>query len=332
MSTFPVTTSTLSAEALGRLVYDHYELEAEYQSKLIRTGINHSYLIADRRTKFILRVYCYNWRTKAEIEAEIKLLNMLKENNISISYPIADQKGQFIQEIQAPEGTRYAVLFSYAEGGKVRAMDEEACFAVGSVMAKIHTLTTGKPIARTTYNIEHLIERPFATAKRFFSEDLPEMQFLKAEHDRVRKSFSKAASDAVQCGTVHLDIWYDNMSVDDSNRITIFDFDFCGNGWFVLDLAYFCKQLFHIEGDKAVYEAKARSFMKGYQSIRQISLEELQLIPDAGSALWIFYLGVQSQRFDWSNIFLTENYLRMFVGKMQSWMKYHQEKEVLQSS
>ena len=68
---------------------------------------------------------------------------------------------------------------------------------------------------------------------------------------------------------------------------------------------------------------KKDHFLKGYQSIRTLSGEEIELIPEAASAIWIFYLGVQSQRFDWSNIFLTENYLKMYVGRMQSWITYN---------
>ena len=55
--------------------------------------------------------------------------------------------------------------------------------------------------------------------------------------------------------------------------------------------------------------------------------EELKLIPTAGQAIWLFYLGVQSQRFDWSNIFLTENYLKMYIGRLKSWITYNQSKD-----
>jgi Ser/Thr protein kinase RdoA (MazF antagonist) len=120
-----------------------------------------------------------------------------------------------------------------------------------------------------------------------------------------------------------MDIWYDNMNLTAQNEITLFDFDFCGNGWLVLDVAYFCKQLFHIETNKSEYAQKVQRFLNGYQKVGHLSEEELKLIPDAGAAVWIFYLGVQSRRFDWSNIFLTENYLKMYVGKMRSWMEYH---------
>jgi Ser/Thr protein kinase RdoA (MazF antagonist) len=114
---------------------------------LFRTGINHTYFIADNETKYVLRVYFYNWRSKPQIQEEIDLLHLLKENDVSISFPVADKKGEFIQEINAPEGIRHAVLFSFAEGEKIRFMDAQTCFSIGSLMAKIHSTTANKKLA-----------------------------------------------------------------------------------------------------------------------------------------------------------------------------------------
>lgn len=122
-------------------------------------------------------------------------------------------------------------------------------------------------------------------------------------------------------------MWYDNIAITNENKVTVFDFDFFGNGPLILDIAYFCKHLFIIEPDKETYNKKTQAFINGYQSINTLSQQELDIIPHAAAAVFIFYLGVQSQRFDWSNIFLSENYLKMYVGRIQSWMEYHNKKQ-----
>ncbi len=88
------------------------------------------------------------------------------------------------------------------------------------------------------------------------------------------------------------------MAITGEKEITIFDFDFCGNGKQIIDVAYFCKQLFFIEPDKDVYELKVQNFLNGYKKERDLSEKELKLIPKAGASVFIFYLGVQAQRFD----------------------------------
>lgn len=233
-------------------------------------------------------------------------------------------ENSFRRLTNAPEGTRYAVLFSYAEGGKVRFMDGDTCTSVGSLMAQIHDVTAGNKLERVLYNRTSLLELPYQYAKAFFSEKSPDMEFVKETSEFISKSFEQADSKHIQSGIVHLDIWYDNMNITDKKEVTLFDFDFCGNGFFILDVAYFCKQLFNIETDKEEYENKVQHFLNGYKRVRNLSEEELKLIPFAGAAVWIFYLGVQYQRFDWSTIFLTENYLKMYMGRMKSWLEYFQ--------
>src|SRR5438067_1136534 len=116
MQNFPVTQSTLSAVHLCELLQDRYSLSSETSCKLFRTGMNHLYMVADGDNRHVFRVYTFNWHTRNEVSEEIRLLNHLKENGIPISYPIPDSAGHFIQDIKAPEGIRYAVLFSFAKG------------------------------------------------------------------------------------------------------------------------------------------------------------------------------------------------------------------------
>ncbi|KGO88066.1 aminoglycoside phosphotransferase [Flavobacterium rivuli WB 3.3-2 = DSM 21788] len=328
MKNFPVTTSTLSAKDLGLFAIEKYGLGENATCTLFRTGINHTYFINDGNTKYALRVYSYNWRTELEISEEINLLNLLKQHGIGISHPIADTGRNFIQALNAPEGIRYAVLFSFAKGDKIRSMDLDTCQTIGSLMASIHSLTANLKTERINYTSESLLALPYKYATEYFSEALPEMKFIKEKTEEITDFFKQTASD-IPSGIIHLDIWYDNMAVTANNEVTVFDFDFCGNGWLVFDIAYFCKQLFHIEADKDQYELKAQSFLKGYNTIRTLTTNELQVIPKTAAAIWIFYLGVQCQRFDWSNIFLTENYLKLVhVAKIKTWLEYYKTRAV----
>lgn len=325
MSTFPVTTSILSQTKLGKFVIERYGLPINFVCKLFRTGMNHTYFISNAEKTYVIRVYCHNWRSKSEITEEVKLLNVLKETKLNVSYPIPDTNGEFIQEMNAPEGIRFLVVFSFAKGLKTRCMDKETCFSIGSVMANFHEATSSTTINRISYDREKLLELPYHHLKPFFSEKLPEMEFIK----EIRGFFQESDFQNTRNGIVHMDIWYDNMAVTAENDITLFDFDFCGNGAQILDVGYFCKQLFHIETDKHEYELKVNRFLEGYQTVRPLSSSELKSIPKAGLAVFIFYLGVQAQRYDWSNIFLTENYLKMFyVGRLKSWMAYNNMEKI----
>ncbi len=319
MNTFPVTTSTLDSKFLGNFIKDKYALNSDFECSLFKTGINHTYFITDKKTSYAIRVYCYNWRSKIEIEEEIKILNYLKSNNTSISYPIPDEEKNYIQKINAPEAIRYAVLFSFAKGDKIRFLTENTCFIIGTLMANFHKLTLNKTTKRAIYNKDSLLKTPYKKLTQFFTEELPEMKAIK----KIINSLDKTNFENTKKGIVHLDIWYDNMAIKNETKVTLFDFDFCGNGNQILDIGYFCNQLFNIEIKRDIYELKKNHFLKGYISILPLSDNELDLLPRAGLAVFIFYLGVQSHRFDWSNIFLTKNYLTMYVARLNSWVNYN---------
>src|SRR4051812_21274885 len=124
MSPFPAINSTLSPEHLAEWIAEKYDLSGA-SCRLLKTNMNDTYIISVLDSKYVLRVYSYNRRTRLDVSEELRLLMLLKEHGLSASYPIADTSGSFIQEIAAPEGNRFAVAFSFAEGGKIRFLTEE---------------------------------------------------------------------------------------------------------------------------------------------------------------------------------------------------------------
>lgn len=316
MKHFPVTNSTLSATHIGLFLQEKYSLSKDTKCQLIKAGINDTYLVNDNLEKFVFRIYSLNWRSKTEIDEEIKLLNRLKENAISISYALSDKENKYIQTLNAPEGDRFAVLFTFASGEKLHIISQETHFKIGQLMAKLHKITNNQHLNRIDYSPEIILIDPLNKISSFLTNDTEEMSFMKSAQKFLLAEFENVNISEIRQGIVHLDIWFDNLNITSDNNITIFDFDFCGNGWLCLDIAYYILQLHNIEKYEAKdYQPKVESFIKGYESVTPISGEEKRLIPMLGVSLYFFYLGVQCQRYDnWSNSFLNENYLKRFIN------------------
>ena len=314
MIDFSVISSTLSPTDIATFVREKYSLTANISCRLLKTGINHTYRIDDNNETFIFRVYSYNWRTKDEITEELNLLQLLKQNSISVSYPIADSLENFIQAIKAPEGLRFAVLFSYAQGHKIQNYSNGTHFEIGKLMAQIHGQTNNLEQRRITYATDTLLNQSLENIRQFLPDKTDEMQFLIATRPLLEKELLDADTHLLRKGIVHLDIWFDNLNISDKNKITLFDFDFCGNGWLCLDIAYYTMQLHNTEKDEKERAEKMRAFYSGYEAVEKISDEEKRLIPTLGVCLYYFYLGVQCNRFDnWSNTFLNEVYLKKYI-------------------
>ena len=315
MDYFQVTTSTLSAPHLAAFLQEKYRFRAPVSCQLIRCGINHTYLISDLDQKFVFRVYSLNWRTATEILEEIRLLNLLRENEISISYALADRQHNYIQVLPAPEGERLGVLFSYAPGEKLPVYSTETHFHIGALIARLHEVTLNQNIQRITYSPDVLIDEPLIEIAKFLSEGSPEMAFLQSTGQYLHEIFTETDTRKIRHGMVHLDIWFDNLNITEDGQVTIFDFDFCGNGWLCLDLAYYLLQLYNLEKDETECRAKTASFLRGYASITPIPTEERRILRKIGVSIYFFYLGVQCRRFDnWSNVFLNEAYLKRYIN------------------
>ena len=97
--------------------------------------------MSNESTKYVARIYSFNWRTEIQILEEIKWLHQLKDNGSSVSCPIQDKDGSFLQNLNAPEGLRFMVLFSFAKGAKVWFLTNEMCANIGIFMAKMHKYT-----------------------------------------------------------------------------------------------------------------------------------------------------------------------------------------------
>ncbi len=225
-----------------------------------------------------------------------------------------DKDGNLIQELNAPEGLRYAVLFSNAEGEKQHNYTPDLHYAAGAIMGQMHKATENFAIDRVQYSAAKLFIEPFEEIKNFLPGDSAEMDFMKKAQQYLLTEFDQIDTSQLRNGAVHMDIWFDNMNIDKENKITLFDFDFCGNGWLCLDVAYYILQLQNVERDETECKLKTESFLRGYNSITPLSAEEQRILPMLGLAMYFFYLGIQCSRFDnWSNVFLNETYLKRYV-------------------
>lgn len=314
MEKAPVISSILSADYIGLFVQKKYGLIGDVSCKLLRTGINHSYLVSCGESKSIFRLYSLNWRSDLEISEEIRLLNLLQAKDISISYPLTDIEDNYIQYLDAPEGMRQGVLFSFAEGDKHLNFPADLHFKVGRTMAHIRQATLNLKLERVTYTPKRVLEDSFVYLRNFLPADIEEITWMESAQKYLQSQIDKVDITQLRRGAVHLDIWFDNMNITKDGQITIFDFDFCGNGWLCYDIAYYVLQLHSTEKDISERDLKVKNFLEGYQSVTQITDEEKRLLPMLGVNLYFFYLGIQCQRHDnWSNVFLNETYLKRFI-------------------
>lgn len=150
---FPATYSTLCPVALSGLVAAKYNLTNAQCTFLVR-GVGDTYLVQSAADRYILRVYRSMHRSLLQVQEEVELLHALQHANVSVSYPVRDSSGESILTIEAIEGVRHAVLFSYAAGNSVRQLNEKQLLNLGREMARFHNVSSGLRLAGHRWNFD----------------------------------------------------------------------------------------------------------------------------------------------------------------------------------
>lgn len=316
MDIFPVDYSSLSAKALLELVTYRYALSGDTTIAFLKRGFNDTYLLCSGEVKFILRVYKHNWRSLEGVQSELELLLLLKSNGIRVSFPVHDTKSNLIQTIQAPEGVRYSVLFSYAEGKPVKKLSSEQAFLLGIASANMHLLTKNIKLNTTgrAYTISGQFSHTLAVLQPILNDYPGQFQYLKQLEQRFLKEFEQ--DDELVCGICHGDLQSENFHITADNQFTFFDFDFFGKGYLVYDIGVF---MWYDHKNKPPEIMNA--FLKGYESKRKLSEAERRAIPWLSTLRAIFQMTLYCELSDGKQLPLwPARQIADFIDKVEKWV------------
>lgn len=293
-STFiPVIHSLPSGKALIEKILCHYPIAKPQKCKLYKRGLNDTYLVeAEQNSQYILRVYRHGWRTQAAIDFELELLSYLHERNLPVAYPIAKKMGGFIEAIACPEGKRYAAVFSYAPGRAIgKNINSKQSQQLGEVVATIHQKTDNftSCFTRPELTSEHLLDWAMEAIVPLFQHRSRDIDYLFKQSTQIKEQLIELALPQAPStyGVCIGDVHSENAHFTE-NQPTLFDFDQCGYGWRVFDIAKFIHTTYRWELDASIRE----SFLHGYQQIRQLSHAEIDAIPIFIKAAHIWVMGI----------------------------------------
>ena len=233
----------------------------------------------------ILRVHREGYHSRNAIESELVWMNALRaEGGVITPAGIPGIDGELIQ-IHGIEGLavpRHLVLFEFIEGVEP---DENQDLIkpfenLGETSAKLHDHVLNwqvpKNFERLTWDFEHMLgDKPnwgdWREAPAMDADTKAILEHQAATIERRLEAFGKGRE---RYGLVHADIRLANLLiVGDSTRVI--DFDDCGFGWFLYDVA---TALSFFEDHPKVPEL-VEAWVKGYRTIRDLPAEDEAEIP-----------------------------------------------------
>ena len=289
--------------------------------RLVLRGVGDTYLVEAASGKSILRIYRNTHRTLEHVQAEVELLLGLRQANVSVSYPLSDLNGHMVQSFEAAEGTRYAVLFSYAPGESVTKLSDHQLRSLGCEIARFHLVSSKITLRhqRWSFTLDSIFTEPLERAMPHFASIPEQLTWWLHAADKARGELINLPTHLFGTGYCHYDFLPKNFHFV-GDRITLFDFDFFGRGWLVNDLMTFWTQLCLDEQFNRITKAEAdRSFalvLDAYRSIRPISQEELRAIPSLSIGWWCYYMGFHATH-DQFMAFVEPSHLKMRTALIQ---------------
>ena len=292
---FPSSYPTLCPSALASLISEEYGF-SNVQCQFIVRGVGDTYMVETSTSRFILRVYRASHRSLSQIKAEVDLLFALKQADVSVSYPVTNRSGEAILSIEAIEGTRHAVLFTYARGCPASILNENQLRNLGNQMARFHNVSSIIKLEdkRWDFDLQTTLFEPLKMAQSAFAEDPEGYRWLQQAAKQVERRLEQLDPSKFSMGYCHFDFLPKNFHFE-GDCVTLFDFDFMGYGWLVNDIMTFWQHLCldvrfgrmtQDEADKAY-----QIFLDAYREHRPLNKHELAAVPYLMLGFWLFYMG-----------------------------------------
>jgi Ser/Thr protein kinase RdoA (MazF antagonist) len=294
---FPVAYSTLDSSALRRQLLPLFRIGPVVRCDFWNRGLSDVYLVETLSAKYVLRISHAHWRTQSDVRFELEFLDYLRQRGTPVAVPLRTRNSELSVEISAPEGLRYASLFTYAPGRiPVGDLNAEQSHKLGETVAKMHLLSENfrSTVHRQHLTLEYLLDESLGVIEpylRFRSEDLA---YLRRLIDQIKDRLSDLPKAFPYWSLCWGDPHSGNVHFTDDGHLTLFDFDQCGYGWRAFDLAKFLQVSLRTGMARKVRDA----FVEAYQVVHPLTQQELDALQPFTQVahIWNWSISLESSK------------------------------------
>ena len=295
MGVFPAIYSTLSPQALITGVLTRYELGAIKQCLFWNRGLSDVYLVETAAKSYILKISHHHWRSKSDIQFELEFLDFLHRHDLPVANALKTIDDRLFVTIHAVEGDRYAALFDYAPGEIPQGdLSIAQSTILGQTLGKIHqtSLQFDSSTSRQPLNLEYLLEDSLSAISPYLCHRSNDLNYLKDTVARIKQQLACLKQVSPLWSVCWGDPHSGNVHFTSDNQITLFDFDQCGYGWRIFDLAKFLQVSL-----SAGINCKVRdAFFSGYQEVQELTdleMSSLQLLTQMAH-IWVWAISINT--------------------------------------
>ncbi|MCX8957705.1 phosphotransferase enzyme family protein [Erwinia psidii] len=259
-----------------------YPFAQQGKLSLLCRSENATFLLEADGKRYALRLHRGNYHQRADIESELHWLDALRETGIVVPQAVPDVTGETVLNLPLEDGSvRHAVLFHWIDGEMPTTdVDPRAFQQLGHITARLHQHSKQwqKPLGfqRIIWDHHSMVSPQghwgdWRDAPNLRLADRPLVEEVIARVDGELQRFGK---DTSRYGLIHADLRLTNLLLH-HGETRVIDFDDCGMGWYLHDLAAAVSFVEHHPRAADWVE----NWIKGYEQVSHISDEEMALVP-----------------------------------------------------
>ena len=276
-----------------RLINSKFDINEIKSFQGIRKGIeNTNYLLKTKKEKFILTIFEKRVSYK-EIPFFMKLMDDLNQSKISCPKPLKDKNGNYLIKLK----NKTACVVTFLKGKDKQTLNINNCYQVGKVISQMHSITKKLNLSRkNSMGIKNL--NPLLKSIKFKSKKNSNLEkFLMQNLSNIKKNWPSKLPN----GIIHGDLFIDNIFFNKDKLSGVIDFYFAANDFFMYEIAICINALcFDKKNNKfKINKQKVKNLIKGYESVRKITIKEKKSLNILCRGAAIRYL--LTRLYDYSN-------------------------------
>ncbi len=191
----------------------------------------------------------------------------LADNGVACAHPVAGKDGSYSRILNGKD----AALVQRLRGKELATIEPQHCHAVGAELGKLH-------LAGMTFRHERENAFGIPWLKSTIELVTPKCDESTIELMRSQLADFQRVSADLPTGTIHADMFTDNVLFDHDRLSGVIDFYYACNEFLVYDLAItindWCKQ-----DDGSLEQQRLKSLTEGYESVRPLEAIERSAMP-----------------------------------------------------
>ncbi|MGM0953246.1 MAG: phosphotransferase enzyme family protein [Pseudomonadota bacterium] len=271
-------------ERIARQSLAAWGLPANVPMTLLSLSENATYRLdpAGNGKPLVLRVHRPGYHTRNAIETELAWMTALqKDMGIKTPQAIPTLEGNYLVAVKNEWDERFVDLFEFIEGEAPDESELRAPFRrLGRITALLHRHARSwqRPsyFERLTWDYDGCLGRVanWGDWREAPGLDRKDVALLEQASETIRERLAVFGKGPERFGLIHSDLRLANL-LETGGETRVIDFDDCGLGWFLYDLA---SALSFIETREDVPDL-VRAWLDGYRTVSDLSADEEAEVP-----------------------------------------------------